>query len=700
MEGSEIQSVSGVCEQYAASEEYLRLKDENSMLRDKIAHLQSQLEESENEAVMAAEIGQQLLEEKSSVEADREQERNTYTAKLEELTQENFSLTAKLESKERLLELHSQYQDDENKRKKEDQEKDQLILLHEKKINELKNDLKKAKITYNEEVSNLNMMIQQKGEVIENLQNDIVKEKEKNRASAIKISNDGEIEELKMAIECCYQDKRQVEHKLCEMIHENERKSLEVDNIRQRLMEVNEELGEERRQKEDYYQHLQDAKDTVNELNLKNNSQQMELNSRGHSKKGNSLFAELEDKRIAAEKELAVFKLRYDSLRKAHNNVKHEMVQMRYQVLGFLQSRSGDRADRLRVEQLESALSAQRAECAMISAKLRQLQHAKDQNPVNEVKEAMESFQGSDSSKHYVNLLLVNAEEMKQKIEMFEKELGVARFRLVAKEDQLHETERKLYTATTSAEKFRNESLRIKLKVDEMKSKYEAEREKVVEHEHLLNELGIIDRSRISQNDFGKIIQEKKLVLPRYMQPTTTDESNSNVKEDKNTTKSSRTEEEPKVKLRRTEKSTEGSKAKNDEDLMKWITTEPQLPKKVLTEKELNEKCCRLLRNTLPKDLAEKYVKQYQDGGHKANAADENSYIWQRKTKAKNDPPKPRKVSFKDEVDVHEIDKSNASDKSNTTFTDEEQISMKKKSNDSRTIVVDDTVQEETCKVQ
>ena len=83
MEGSEIQSVSGVCEQYAASEEYLRLKDENSMLRDKIAHLQSQLEESENEAVMAAEIGQQLLEEKSSVEADREQERNAYTAKLE-----------------------------------------------------------------------------------------------------------------------------------------------------------------------------------------------------------------------------------------------------------------------------------------------------------------------------------------------------------------------------------------------------------------------------------------------------------------------------------------------------------------------------------------------------------------------------------------------------------------------------------------
>ena len=70
-------------EQKMSSDEYSRFKDEISMLKDKIAHLQSQLEESENEAIMAAEIGQQLLEQKSSLEALREQERSTYTAKLE-----------------------------------------------------------------------------------------------------------------------------------------------------------------------------------------------------------------------------------------------------------------------------------------------------------------------------------------------------------------------------------------------------------------------------------------------------------------------------------------------------------------------------------------------------------------------------------------------------------------------------------------
>ena len=65
------------------SDDYSRFKDEISMLKDKVAHLQSQLEESEHETIMAAEIGQQLLEQKSSLETLREQERNTYTAKLE-----------------------------------------------------------------------------------------------------------------------------------------------------------------------------------------------------------------------------------------------------------------------------------------------------------------------------------------------------------------------------------------------------------------------------------------------------------------------------------------------------------------------------------------------------------------------------------------------------------------------------------------
>ena len=175
---------------------------------------------------------------------------------LQDLIQENFNLTAKLESREKMLEIHSQY-DDEDKRKKQEQEKEQMILLYDKKISDLKNDIKKAKMTHDEEVSQLNLIIQQNNEIIKNLQNEIVEEREKNLAAEFKLANDGEIEELKTAIEICHQAKRQVENKLCEMIHDNERRNLESENLRQRLKELNEELNEKTRQIEDCYQHLE-----------------------------------------------------------------------------------------------------------------------------------------------------------------------------------------------------------------------------------------------------------------------------------------------------------------------------------------------------------------------------------------------------------------------------------------------------------
>ena len=62
----------------------------------------------------------------------------------------------------------------------------------------------------------------------------------------------------------------------------------------------------------------------------------------------------------------------------------------------------------------------------------------------------------------------------RQKIATLQKELESVRFALIGKTDQLQETQRKLYTATNTSEKHRNESLRAKLKLDELKNKFEA----------------------------------------------------------------------------------------------------------------------------------------------------------------------------------------------------------------------------------
>ena len=122
---------------------------------------------------------------------------------------------------------------------------------------DLKNDLKKEKMRHDEETSQLNLIIQQNKEVIENLHCKLVEEKAKDKAVNSKLSNDEEIEELKMVLEVCHQAKRQAETKLCEMIHDNERKCLESENLMERLKDVNEELKDKSKQIEDCYQHLE-----------------------------------------------------------------------------------------------------------------------------------------------------------------------------------------------------------------------------------------------------------------------------------------------------------------------------------------------------------------------------------------------------------------------------------------------------------
>ncbi|XP_065058264.1 protein Spindly-like [Rhopilema esculentum] len=663
------------------NEDLSTLKDEICMLKDKIAHLASQLEESENEAFTAAELGQQLLEEKASLEAIREEERISFTVKLEELIQENYNLSAKLESKEKLLASHSQ-ENEESRKKRQELEKQQLESSYERKISDWKDELKKEKMTHDEEVSQLNLKIQQSQETIENLHETVAALRKQNKVTDTKLSDPDEIHELKIAYEACYQTKLSLEENLSEMICDNERKGLDISNLRERLKEMNEELTEKTRQKNDCYQHLEDAKNTIAELMIKVSQLEMDLKSRGHSKKGNSLFGELEDKRVVAEQRLVVFKAKYESLQKAYAIAKNENLKMKNQVLCFLQTR-GDRADRMRIEHLEQALTAKRTECAMLTAKLKRVEEqnvSKANDVVKRVKEDLSLYQGPETSKEYVSLLLVNAEEYKQEIENLQTEIEKIRLALIAKNDKLQDTQRKLYTATFSSEKHRNESLRAKLK-------YETEKGKTTELESFLEKLGIVDRSAVSEKNWGEIIKERQVVLPRYMQTATakteaSHKANNSVKEE--------TPGECAAE--------EAAKMEEEEDV--WTECDRKRPVSELSAEEQRQKCIRLLQKTLPKELADQYIQKYKT--EKQDFIENDSVPTKKGKKLKKTT---RKVSFKDEVDEFGDDRKNLSVKDENINTEnidcqKSQETVLGRKSDKAKVVVADSNQDEACKVQ
>ncbi len=61
----------------------------------------------------------------------------------------------------------------------------------------------------------------------------------------------------------------------------------------------------------------------------------------------------------------------------------------------------------------------------------------------------------------------------RKKIESIENEAKKLRLALIAKGDELKDTQRKLYTAVNASDKHRNEALRTKISFDEMKNKFD-----------------------------------------------------------------------------------------------------------------------------------------------------------------------------------------------------------------------------------
>ena len=146
-----------------------------------------------------------------------------------------------------------------------------------------------------------------------------------------------------------------------------------------------------------------------------------------------------------------------------------------------------------------------------------------------------------------------------------------------------------------------------------------SEVEKRAELEGLLAELGILDRTCIPAKDFNETMKDKKLLLPKYLQ--------TEVANDDGESKKSSNEEKDK-----------------NEELNSWLDAGSKRPLQVLTEKERREKCCRLLRNTLPKELADEYIKKYQEEKDKDEPFNECKPTWKKKKRTEEDSKKSRKV--------------------------------------------------------
>lgn len=116
-----------------------------------------------------------------------------------------------------------------------------------------------------------------------------------------------------------------------EVENARERSALELKSVKQSLSRHDEELDEVKSEATSYYNTLLKTREEIKELNMEMELLKMENQERG--KKGNSLFSEVEDRRIEAEKELITFKVKYEALLKQHSMTREHLHKLN--VRGF-----------------------------------------------------------------------------------------------------------------------------------------------------------------------------------------------------------------------------------------------------------------------------------------------------------------------------------------------------------------------------
>jgi chromosome segregation ATPase len=135
-----------------------------------------------------------------------------------------------------------------------------------------------------------------------------------------------------------------------------------------RLQQLRGELEEVKGESTSYFNCLLKSREEVKELNIEVDLLRME--SQNREKKGNSLFAEVEDRRVEAERELISLRAQYEGLEKQHTLTRDHLHQVNAQLAALLQM-CGGQADRKHMERLQEQVSQYMSQVQNMQIKLR-----------------------------------------------------------------------------------------------------------------------------------------------------------------------------------------------------------------------------------------------------------------------------------------------------------------------------------------
>lgn len=443
------------------------------METETILNLRQQLKEAENERRKAAQYGLHLLESQNEIQNQLDQMRRELTEKTEKFEQEKYSLQREIELKNRMLESLS-FECDALKQQQNlqlDKQKEHLARVHGQEVNDLKHKLENLKAELDEtrlSEKQLRHKVDCQKEII------AAKTEELHMMSErVHETMSSEMLNLQMELTELESVKANVEEKLNELQYSKEQLELINSNLRNQLERLQGEKEEREKEVVSYCNALEKAREANQELRVQ--LDHVVQQSLDPTSKGNSLFAEVEDRRAEMERQLISVKIKYQSLQKQHAFTREQLQRMKLQMATLLQMK-GSQAEFEQLERLQSMLEQKNGEIEDLLVKVRQLEKFKTLYENMEECRASTSSKGGESEDgYYADLLQMKLDNSNKETETLKNELSLQRMKALYESQRVLEVERKLFTNERHLQACQSENMNLRVMLDELKMKYEPE---------------------------------------------------------------------------------------------------------------------------------------------------------------------------------------------------------------------------------
>ncbi|KGL72591.1 Protein Spindly, partial [Tinamus guttatus] len=441
------------------------------METEAILSLRQQLKEVENERRKAAQYGLHLLESQNEVQNQLDQIRRELTDKTEKFEQERYTLQREIEVKNRMLESLN-FECDALKQQQNmqlDKLREQLVRVHGQEISDLKNKLENLK----GELDESRLSEKQLRHQVDHQKEIIAAKSEELHMMYERVHETMSSEMLNLQVELTELEsvKANVEEKLNELQYNKEQLELVNSNLRNQLERLQGEKEEREKEVVSYCNALEKARETNQELQVQlDHALQQSLDP---TSKGNSLFAEVEDRRAEMERQLISVKVKYQSLQKQHAFTREQLQRMKLQMATLLQLK-GSQAEFEQLERLQSILEQKNGEIEDLLMKVRQLEKFKTLYENTEESRAGTSSRGGESEDgYYADLLQMKLDNSNKETETLRNELSLQRMKALYESQRVLEVERKLFTNERHLQDCQSENMYLRVMVDELKMKYE-----------------------------------------------------------------------------------------------------------------------------------------------------------------------------------------------------------------------------------